>query len=97
MITEKEIRDALNVDCRSARGRRKLHGREINIEPINADVHHDAKRREDEYLRIACELRALIQAHPIGIEEEELESVEFVMEQLERLSNIAYDQKIKTY
>ena len=93
-----EIRQALEkINVSTARGRRVLDKREINVEPPKDAVASHAGCRVNGYLYVAKELRRVIEDNPVGIPEGELESVEFIMEQLEGLARRAQEQVIRTY
>jgi len=93
-----DIREALeNIDVATARGRRVLDKREIDIKPCDAQVSNNASCRADGYIEVAKKLRAVVEMSPVGIPDGELESVEFIMEQLEGLARRAQEQVIRTY
>ena len=93
-----EIREALEkINVSTARGRRVLDKREIDIKPCNAQVASQASCRADGYIEVAKKLRTVVECDPVGIPEGELESVEFIMEQLEGLARRAQELYIRTY
>ena len=93
-----EIRQALeNINVSTARGRRVLDKREISVEADKDRVSCDAHRRASGYIGVAGELRDMVERNAIGIPEGELESVEFIMEQLEGLARRAQELYIRTY
>lgn len=95
---EAEVKQALeNIDVSTARGRRVLDKREVNIEPHKSDVSICASDRARGYLTVAMELRGIVERNHIGITDGELESVEFIMEQLEALARRSHEQVIRTY
>lgn len=96
-MEKNEIRDALKMDVSTARGRRCLNGREINIKPNGWNIKQCASCRADAYIEIARAIKNEISQSSAGITLEELESAEFVIEQLEQLSRVAHDTAIKNY
>lgn len=93
-----EIKEALEkINVSTARGRRTLDKREINIDADKCDVCTNASERADGYINVAMRLRRVVENSPVGIPEGELESVEFIMEQLEGLSRRAQELVIRTY
>lgn len=97
-ISSKDIRRALaEVDCSTARSRRILDGREIDVEPTGETVSEMALRRCRLYLSIASDLRGCVESNCVGISDKELENVEFIIEQLEGASRVAHEQSVRTY
>lgn len=97
-MNKEEIREALKVmDVATARGRRTLTGRQIDWSPCKEDCASDAYSRAEGYLDVARYLRGKVTTNHDGITDDELESVEFVMEQLEDLSRKAHETALKNY
>ena len=93
-----EIREALeNINVSTARGRRILDSREIDVTPCDTQVASQASCRADGYIEVAKKLRMVVECDPVGIPDGELESVEFIMEQLEGLARRAQELVIRTY
>ena len=83
MISEKDIRRALDIDLPlTARGRAKMDGKEIDLEPDREDVLYHTKERAMMYKRVSELLASEVRKLEKGITNDELESVEFVREQL---------------
>ena len=81
-----EIKRALEeVDVSTARGRRTLHGKQINVEPTKEEVADAASMRASAYMTLMRQVRRTIECHNTGMPEVELECVEMLMEQLEGL------------
>lgn len=93
-----EIKNALeSVDVSTARGRRTLNGRQIDIEPDEYIALNSAEARGHGYLKLSNDMRNMIHSNRAGIPEAELERVELVMEQLETLALMAMEMYVKTY
>lgn len=93
-----EIKKALeNIDVSTARGRRFLDKRELNIKPSKDDTSCHAYHRARGYLYVASELRKVVEDNPVGVPDTEIEAVELIMEQLEDLSRKTHEQVIRTY
>lgn len=81
-----EIKNALeSVDVSTARGRRTLHGKQINVEPSKKGIANAAMERAGVYKMLMDDLRSTAEHHNTGMPEVELECVEMLMEQLEGL------------
>lgn len=97
-MRKEEIKDALKcMDVATARGRRIADKREIKVSPSDFEVANCADQRGRGYLEVAGTLRGVVERSPIGIPEDELESVEFIMEQLENLARRAQEVAIAKY
>lgn len=90
-----EIKRALEeVDVSTARGRRTLHGKQINVEPKKEEVAIGARARANAYKMLMDELRSVVERNNTGMPEVELECVEMLMEQLEGLYRKAVELHI---
>ena len=90
-----EIKRALEeVDVSTARGRRTLHGKQINVEPSKQGVANAAMERACNYKMLMDDLRSTAEHHNTGMPEVELECVEMLMEQLEGLYRKAVELHI---
>lgn len=80
MIDVKEIMKSVSVD--TARGRAEAVNREIPLKPFEHEIEESTRARADGYLRASRDLSLIVQSHRDGLENEELESIEFIREQL---------------
>lgn len=97
-MNKEEIREALDrIDVSTARGRRSLNGRAIYLGPSEETVTDNAIARSQGYISIAESIRRTIEINGAGITADELEAVEFVIEQIEELSRKAHETAIKSY
>ena len=85
------------MDVATARGRRTLIRRQIEWSADKEDCAIGARSRADGYLDTAKHLRHIVTQNHDGITDDELESAEFIMEQLEDLSRKAHETAIKNY
>lgn len=94
MINVKETIEANQL--RTARGRRQISGKEIDI---NAAVESRSRRaatiRAEGYLEIIRELQNIVGSDPEGISYDELDATEFIIEQLERVARRAWETAIE--
>lgn len=79
-------------ELKTARGRRKAVGREINTSKSPTMIKEHAEDRRCAYLRAIEMLHRCIGENSYGIDEDELDAVEFVNEQLERLVRYANEK-----
>lgn len=90
-----EIREALEkMEVTTARGRAEFNGREIKLGPNEYLMEDAARARVDGYVGMARELGARTKDHWPGVSDEELESVEFIREQLLGLAKRIFDTVI---
>lgn len=94
-VNVKEARERIDVldKIATARGRRERAGVEIRTENKTAKV-EDARMRAEGYLRVRDHLKTIVEESCYCISTEELESVEFICEQLEDLSKRAWIEAI---
>jgi uncharacterized linocin/CFP29 family protein len=93
MISETDIRKALDIDLPlTARGRAKMDGKEIDLEPDKQDVLYHRKERAMLYKRASENLASEVRNLRKGITNDELESVEFIREQLRALTKKVLEQ-----
>ena len=94
MIDVKQTIEANQLS--TARGRRTAAGREIDIEEKKQPLQRRAAIiRAETYLDAAASLKEAIGDDGDGISFEELDAVEFIMEQLEKLSRKAWETAIE--
>ena len=94
MINVKETIEANQF--RTARGRAELKGKEINTAGASRDrARRAAVLRAEAYMEVARNLRAMVEADPDGIDFDELDAVEFIMERFEDLSRKAWETAIE--
>lgn len=94
-MTADEIREALEkMEVTTARGRAEFNGREIKLGPNEYLMEDAARARVDGYVGMARELGARTKDHWPGVSDEELESVEFIREQLLGLAKRIFDTVI---
>ena len=94
-VNVKEARariDALDKIA-TARGRRERAGVEIRTEDKIAKV-ENARMRAEGYLRVRDHLKHIVEESCYGISAEELESVEFICEQLNELSKAVWIESV---
>lgn len=97
-MNKEEIREALNtIEVSTARGRRILDKREIDLNPSKEQIAWAAMERSNRYIDVAKHIRSILIDTHEGITNEELEAVEFVMEQIDALSKMAHETAIKNY
>ena len=71
-----------HMECSTARGRARMNGRAIILEPDRTESVYQARTRSDMYLSTAKELAHGIGMNRSGVSDDELERVEFIREQL---------------
>ena len=81
---------------RTARGRRQLSGKEINVNTsAKASARESAIYRSSGYLDVIRALRQVVETNPEGISYDELDAAEFIIEQLERVAARAWETATK--
>lgn len=83
-----------NNELKTARGRREFEGKGINLQD-DERMANDLHARRDTYMRCIRDLKREVHRCPYGIGTEELEAVEFVIEQLERLAVFTVGEETK--
>lgn len=83
------------MELSTARGRRTADGREIDISKDPSQVTREAEERRNAYLWVISRLKKTVGNNSYGIEEDELEAVEFLLEQLERLTRYTNEQVLE--
>lgn len=97
-IKTKEIECALsNMDVSSARGRQMAKGRAIDLDPKQSGIRNCAQVRAERYVDIAAEVKSTVANNNIGISNDELDSIEFIIEQLEDAAKKAFNTVINHY
>ena len=76
----KELMEKMEVT--TARGRARINGRAITLEPDKTESVYQARTRSDMYLATAKELAHGVSMNRSGMTDDELEKVEFIREQL---------------
>ena len=82
------------MEVGTARGRAKVDGRAISLEPHKDQIEHETKQRIDIYLCTAREMAGHIRNVRAGMSPDELESVEFIREQMIDLAKKVSNQMI---
>lgn len=97
-INTNTIEKALaNMDVSTARGRQLAKGRAIDIGYKQLGIRNCAQARAERYVDIAAEIKSVVANNNHGITNDELNSVEFIIEQLEDAAKAAFDTVIKNY
>ena len=76
----KELMEKMEVT--TARGRARINGRAISLEPHKQESTYNSKERVDVYTDIARTLAERVRNARSGMTDKELERVEFIREQL---------------
>lgn len=93
-----DVKEALNkANFNTARGRNASKGREIDLKANPTNTIDDAKKRADSYIEMAGGLKRSVATAHCGVSDKELEGVEFVIEQLEGLARMAFEEVIANY
>ena len=93
-----EIKEALNfMDVATARGRAMSIGKGIPLEPKHDEKLMATQCRAEGYLNKSDEIAQMVRMRSAGITKEELESVEFIREQLRDLAKKAYENVVKEW
>jgi len=82
-------------ELKTARGRREEMGREINISKDPSKIFRESENRRSTYISTIERLKDEISECSYGIDSEELEAVEFLIEQLERLARYAGEYSLE--
>ena len=82
-----EVKDMMmnmerQMNVGTARGRATVDGRAISLKPSEDQVEQETKARIDIYLGTVIDLADRIRCNRAGITDEELESLEFIREQI---------------
>ena len=81
-----DLKRIMEMDPATARGRNISEGREIDLSPDRGEIERDTKARVNAYIMAARGLADAVKKARCGIEEKELERVEFVREELFNLA-----------
>lgn len=82
-IKTNEIKELMErMEVATARGRAEINGRAISLEPDKNESSYQARTRADLYVCTAKELANGVGLNRAGMSADELESVEFIREQL---------------
>lgn len=96
-VMEVDGKDLGRLTLSTARGRRKLKGRQIDTKPSNEEVRDSAKWRQGAYISVAVSIKEAIEHNRYGITEKELEEAEFILERLEAVAMMAAETAVKSY
>lgn len=94
MLNEKEIRNALDINPTTARGRAEMNGRAIKLEPKQYEVEQCSMERARVYVDLSRALSSAVQDNRFGVTDSELENVEFVRELLLDIAGSIYKEMI---
>ena len=82
------------MEAGTARGRARMDGREVTLDPHKGQIEYDTKQRIDLYLNMAREMAGHVRDASAGISDDELESIEFIREQMIDLAKKVSNQMI---
>ena len=94
MLNENEIRNALDINPTTARGRAEMNGRAIKLEPKQYEIEQCSMERARMYVELSRTLASVVQDNRFGMNDSELENVEFVRELLLDIAGNVYKEMI---
>lgn len=91
-----DVREALkSMDASTARGRAILKDKAINLEPNRSEQAYATQERLNSYLEHSRAFARTCEDINKGLKEEELEQIEFIREQFEKLARITLEELIR--
>ena len=91
-----DVREAMReVEVSTARGRAILKDKAINLEPNKNEQAYATQERLNSYLEHSRAFARSCEDLNKGLKEEELEQIEFIREQFEKLARITLEELIR--